>query len=75
MTGDITTQDIVLSAALKCLGYKITRIEKDGNKGIFYFEEIPEQVITDYHLGRTLVEPGEFNMQIKALTTASRRLV
>lgn len=74
-TKQIETQDIVLAAALKVLGYRLATIEKVGNKGIFYFSDVDETTITDYDLGGLLVEPVAFNSAIKALTTASRRII
>jgi hypothetical protein len=69
----IETQDIVLAATLKVLGYKLDTIQKIGNKGIFFFNEVDESVVNDYDLGNLKVEPVQFNSAIKALTTASRR--
>ncbi len=69
----IETQDIVLAAALKVLGYRLDTIEKIGNKGIFFFSDVDETVVNDYDLGNLRVEPVSFNSAIKALTTASRR--
>jgi hypothetical protein len=71
----IETQDIVLAATLKVLGYRLDTIEKIGNKGIFFFNEVDESVVNDYDLGNLKVEPVSFNSAIKALTTASRRIV
>ncbi len=70
---NIDTQDIVLAASLKVLGYRLDSIEKIGNKGIFFFTDVDESVINDYDLGNLRVEPISFNSAIKALTTASRR--
>lgn len=72
---NIETQDIVLAAALKVLGYRLDTIEKVGNKGIFFFNEVDESAIQDYDLGNMVVEPVAFNSAIKALTTASRRII
>lgn len=72
---NIETQDIVLAAALKILGYRLDTIEKIGNKGIFFFTDVDEQIVIDYDLGNLLVEPVSFNAAIKALTTASRRVI
>jgi hypothetical protein len=69
------TQDIVLAATLKVLGYKLDTIEKIGNKGIFFFNSVPIKILSDYDLGSITVEPVAFNSAIKALTTASRRIV
>lgn len=71
----IETQDIVLAATLKVLGYRLDHIEKVGNKGIFHFIEVDEVVVNDYDLGNLRVEPFAFNSAIKALTTASRRML
>ena len=71
----IETQDIVLAATLKVLGFKLAHIEKIGTKGIFHFNDVHEDTITAYDLGELRVEPIAFNSSIKALTTASRRLL
>jgi hypothetical protein len=71
----IETQDIVLAATLKVLGYRLDTIEKIGNKGIFFFNDVEDSVVNDYDLGNLKVEPVSFNSAIKALTTASRRIV
>jgi hypothetical protein len=70
----IETQDIVLAATLKVLGYKLDTIQKIGNKGIFFFNEVNNDIINEYDLGNLKVEPVAFNSAIKALTTASRRI-
>lgn len=71
----IETQDIVLAATLKVLGYRLDTIQKVGNKGIFFFSNVDETVVNDYDLGNLKVEPVAFNSAIKALTTASRRIM
>lgn len=75
MKTTIETQDIVLAAALKVLGYRLDHIEKVGNKGIFHFVDVDDFAINNYDLGNLLVEPVTFNSAIKALTTASRRIL
>jgi hypothetical protein len=72
---NIETQDIVLAATLKVLGYRLDTIQKVGNKGIFFFNDVDESVVNDYDLGNLKVEPVAFNSAIKALTTASRRML
>lgn len=74
-TKQIETQDIVLAATLKVLGFKLETIEKIGNKGIFFFTDVPEKTVNEYDLGDLRVEPVAFNSAIKALTTASRRII
>jgi len=71
----ISTSDIVLAATLKVKGFVLNRIEKNGNKGIFIFDDVEVSVVEDYDLGKCLVEPIAFNNSIKALTTATRRII
>jgi hypothetical protein len=73
-TKDVETSDIVLAATLKVKGFKLDRIEKTGNRGIFCFTDVDETVLQDFDLGHSLVEPFAFNNAIKALTTATRRI-
>ena len=73
MNQNFHTTDIVLAAALKLMGYHLNHIEKNGNKGTFFFDEVPDNIILDYDLGKLSVEPIAFNNSIKALTTATRR--
>jgi len=75
MTQTYKTQDIVLASCLKMSGYTLQAIELVGAKGIFIFENIPDQFLQDYDLGKTTVEPVLFNNNIKQLTTAVRRLI
>lgn len=69
------TSDIVLAATLKVKGYKLDKIEKHGNRGVFCFSDVDAETLTDFDLGKTLVEPNTFNNAIKALTTATRRII
>jgi hypothetical protein len=74
MKRHIETSDIVLAASLKVKGYKLDRIEKQGNRGIFCFADVDDAVLIEFDLGKCLVEPVSFNNAIKALTTATRRM-
>jgi hypothetical protein len=71
----IETSDIVLAASLKVKGYKLDRIEKQGNRGVFCFADVDDNTLTEFDLGKSLVEPVSFNNAIKALTTATRRII
>ena len=71
----IETSDIVLAASLKVKGYKLDRIEKQGNRGIFCFSDVDAETLSDFDLGKCLIEPVAFNNAIKALTTATRRII
>jgi len=68
------TDDIVLAATLKSNNITLVTIEKHGNKGTFIFDSVPAMMVTNYDLGKLLVEPVTFNSNIKSLTTAVRRM-
>lgn len=70
---ELSTTDIILAAYLKVRGYKLIEILKNGNKGTFIFDNVPDHIINDYDLGQSQVEPKALNYEIKALTTAARR--
>lgn len=67
------TTDIILAAVLKLKGYEMTEILRNGNKGTFVFENVQEDDLTEFDLGKTMVEPVTFNNMIKQLTTSVRR--
>lgn len=67
------TTDIVLAATLKVIGRQLHHIEKAGNKGTFFFEDVHLSDISEFDTGHCLVEPVAFNGAIKQLTTAVRR--
>lgn len=69
------TQDILLSAVLKLNGHQLIDIEHSGSKGIFVFDDIPEDEIKEFDLGKSLVEPVLFNNTIKQLTSSVRRSI
>ena len=70
---EFSTTDIVLASYLKAMGNKLIDITKLGNRGTFIFSDIDDQIITDYDLGETRVEPKTLSAEIRALTTAARR--
>ena len=71
----VETSDIILAAALKVKGFKLDRIEKQGTRGVFCFSDVETEVLSEFDLGKCLVEPVSFNNAIKALTTATRRII
>jgi hypothetical protein len=75
MNQTTNTSDIVLAATLKVKGFRLDRIEKDGKRGIFCFVEVDASVLTEFNLGQSLVEPVALNNAIKALTTATKRIL
>jgi len=70
---EFATSDMVLAATLKVKGFRLVEIVKNGNKGTFIFAGVPDDLIDEYDLGQTQVEPKSLNSEIKALTTAARR--
>jgi hypothetical protein len=71
----VKTNDIVLAATLKVKSFRLDRIEKDGKRGIFCFIDVDSNVLTEFNLGQALVEPIALNNAIKALTTATKRIL
>lgn len=69
------TSDIILASCLRITGCPMVSIELVGNKGVFVFENVDEDLLEDYDLGKTFVEPVSFNNTIKQLTTSVRRMV
>jgi hypothetical protein len=69
-----TTIDIVLAAYLKTRGYILHAIQRQGNRGTFVFEDVPNELISEYGLGNSRVEPLAFNWAIRNLNTAVRSL-
>jgi len=74
MIEEYKTTDINLAANLKLAGFKMLEIIKQGNKGIFIFENVSRDFLTKFDLGQSLVEPVSFNNTIKQLTTSVRRM-
>lgn len=75
MKRHVETSDIVLAATLKVQGFRLDRIEKEGKRGIFCFADVDEAKLIEFNLGRSLVEPVALNNAVKALTTATKRML
>ena len=71
---EFKTTDIILAAVLKLNGFEMTRIDRNGNKGTFVFADVSNDIISEFDLGKTRVEPVTFNNAIKQLTTSVRRM-
>jgi hypothetical protein len=71
----VETSDIVLAATLKVKGFRLEKIEKEGRRGIFCFADVDTKILTEYNLGQVLVEPVALNNAVKALTTATKRII
>ena len=73
MVEDFQTTDIVLAAVLRVSGYELKKIQREGNKGTFFFSDVEKELLQKYDFGNALVEPVAFNASIKSLTTAVKR--
>ena len=71
---EFKTSDIILAACLKLNDVEMIRIELSGSKGTFVFEDIDQEYVDSYDLGKCRVEPVTFNNAIKQLTTSVRRM-
>lgn len=74
MHSEYKTTDIVLAAFLRLNNCQMLGIEKSGAKGTFVFENVPDEFVRTYDLGKAQVEPVAFNNAIKSLTTSVRRM-
>lgn len=72
---EYATTDITLAAVLKENGNTLDRIITQGNKGIFYYLDVDEEVLLNYDTGKLLVDPVSFHTAIKTLTTAVKRQI
>lgn len=72
---EFRTSDIVLAAYLRTNQCTMINIEKQGQKGTFVFEDVPNDLIMTYQLGNASVEPITFNNIIKQLATSIRTIV
>lgn len=69
------TADIILAAVLRLIDIELIDIEITGNKGTFIFTNVSNELISQYNLGKCVVEPVAFNNMVKQLTTSVRRIV
>ncbi len=74
MSDEFKTSDIILAAYLRLVGVAMERIEKQGSKGTFVFNDVDTEVVSTYDLGNAQVEPVAFNNMVKQLTTSVRRM-
>jgi hypothetical protein len=74
MNTEYRTTDIVLAASLCVHDYKMVSIEISGSRGTFVFENVNNEFLLKFELGECLVNPVDFNHQIKRLTTSVRRI-
>jgi hypothetical protein len=63
------TTDIVLAATLQLKGYNISSIVVEGRRGTFTFNDVPPDIISDFHECRILVAPVAFHRALRDITT------
>lgn len=69
------TDNIYLAAYLILAGYKVKDIILKGRMGEFHFDsEVPVDVINDFFLAKTFVEPLRYMQATRQLTTAANRI-
>lgn len=68
------TSDIVLAAYLVVSGCNLDRIEKQGQKGTFVFNNVKQDMIDAFNLNKARVEPIRFYNMVRQLTTNVRRV-
>jgi hypothetical protein len=74
MTNTYQTTDIILAATLLVSGYQLLTVTVQGKRGTFWFQDVDDAFLTQFDLGRAIVEPVAFNNGVKRLTTSIRRL-
>jgi len=64
-----TTYDLNLSATLHSLGCQIEKIERKGNKGLFYFEDSLDlsNYLNDYFKEKILISPQALFNSLKMI--------
>jgi len=70
-----STNDIVLAASLQLHKKNMIKIEKHGNRGVFVFENIEDDFLNNYDLGKIVVEPVGFSSTVKQLTISVKRVM
>lgn len=72
---EYATTDIVLATTLKYEGYQLSRIQTQGKRGIFYFDNVEKAYLESFDKQTILVEPIKFHNMLKQLNIAVRRQV
>ena len=69
------THDLHLSAFLTLNNCTIVNIELNREKGIFVFDDVDSNIISQYYMQQTKVEPIEYFQKVRSLTTLVRQTV
>lgn len=72
---EYATTDIVLATTLKYLNYQLSRIQTQGKRGIFYFNEVDKANLEKFDKQEISVEPIKFHNILKQLNIAVKRQV
>jgi len=72
---NISTRDITFASYLRARGYPLTSITCSGRNGVFHFNDVPEEVQSQYDLGQAMCEPQAFHSALKSLTQGARNVL
>ena len=66
---NFSTSDIALSAVLKISEFKLLRVNRDGSKAVFVFEDRPERpdTVMKFVNRELMVEPLRFMEEVRNL--------
>lgn len=68
------TAHVPLAAYLSCKQCQIKFVENVNNRGVFHFEYVPRNHVTDFNNGNGQVEPGAFALKMNQLIQSAKRL-
>lgn len=69
LSNNFSTSDIALSAALKISEFKLLRVNRDGSKAVFVFEDKPKrpEMVMRFINREMTVEPLRFMEEVRNL--------
>jgi hypothetical protein len=68
MIVEYKTTNIILAAFLKMKGFHVA-VEKSGQQCTFIFSNVPKDLLKNFQLGNTIVEPTLFYTMVKQLSS------
>jgi len=69
------TAHVPLAAYLSINHCQISTIDNFNNRGVFHFEYVPRQLVTDFNNGTGHVEPGAFALKMNQLIQSAKRRI
>ena len=71
---EYATTDILEAAVLKLDLISLDRIEVNDRQGMFFFRNVPQELLDRFNTGKCLVEPCAFNAEIRNLNNSIKRI-